>query len=704
MPASDEFKAKIKTGKIAEALAVAIGEAAELQITTWVSKETDIEAVAGNTELESIEPGHRLQTKINLIDNKIENELGERFLDNGLYSGLRQFHQEQVKDSPQLMENNISNLQKLLGIWARLHDRGAEALALELEPLAATSQPLPSAEPTVASTAIASPEPAVEELPVEMADETSTVTPPSSQDRLSIGTAATLGTLGIASLGIAALGREQSESSATSSPVVEPELDPTPSESDELESLAPPPAVEAEAAAEEEWEAPPPPVRSEPVAEEAEEEEEEWEAPPLPVRSEPVAEEEEWEGTSPLAFEPEEGSVEPLATAMPSEAIAEIDTAIPGSDNWNLEALDATTPPDVEPSLESNAAWNLDPFATPTPPEVEAGGESWNLEAVEPSLESNVGWNLDPIATPPSPEGETDNGSWNLESLDATIPPSDEPLLESDEQWSLEGLDTTIPPSDEPLLESDEQWDLDAIATPATSEADLDLESNTPDSDDWNLGSLELPTTEDDIPTAESQPWAIDASNSLLETPQEDLSAADIDPFSSPLTSSLDNLQLNREEEWDNWLVEEEEPERLSSLGEIELDADDELADFNLQNWDLPPEASPTSASSNLDSLTGSFPETNGSEDFLLYSQLSNGDRADSDIDLDGEWEDLFAESSLTESQTSPQMTTEDGNEASQIDDLSQWIDDDELFADLMSPERQPPSPPATDRFTNENQ
>ncbi|MBW4618423.1 MAG: hypothetical protein KME17_03425 [Cyanosarcina radialis HA8281-LM2] len=773
MPASDEFKAKIKTGKIAEALAMAIGEATELQITTYVSTDVETEAVAVNTEPDSTKLGHRLQTKINLIDNKIENEFGEQLLDNGIYSELRQFHQQQVNESPQLMQNNISNLQKLLGIWARLHDRGTEALVLESEPSAATSGSLPSAQPPVASAALDR-----QETPIEIAEDSSPATPPSDRDGISLGTAATIGTLGVASLGIAALGREEAELSAATPPVSEPEVETAPLEVDGLESIAPPPPVEVEAALEEEeWEATRPPVRYEEVAEE-----EEWEATRPLVRYEEVAEEEEWEVTLPPTVEPEVAGIEEsVATAMPLEVESGIDSAIPSADNWNVESsIETTAPPDVEPVPDTNAGWNeviapqtypevetgsdswnqetttsqeeeivqeinsgwnLDAIAPPPMPEVEAGGESWNQETTTPQEEEivqeiNSGWNLDAISTPPMPEMESTSDGWNLETQ---MPQAEEPLPESNEQWNLDAiappplpeveagseswnqetttsqeeeivqeinsgwnldaiasppmpemestsdgwnLEAPMPQAEETLPKSNEQWNVEAIATPPAPEVDSSI-------DNWNLEELEAPTADNNRFSSDPSAWTIDSSI-------ENSSAEDIDPFSPPLTSNLEDLNLEQQEEWDNWMVGEETPDSLSILGEPNPEAEDGLADLNLDDY-LATEMSQNGVSSDLDPFTDPFAELDDSED-LLPSTGSNGESANSDLDLDGEWEALFGESSPPESQNPALTTPENRDESSRMDDLNQWIDDDELFADLMSPDRQPPSPPTTDR------
>ncbi len=75
MAASDDFKEQLKAGKIVEALALALSEAIELQVTTWVSSDQETD----------IKPGQRLRTRINLLEGDIENEIGKQFIGNSPY-------------------------------------------------------------------------------------------------------------------------------------------------------------------------------------------------------------------------------------------------------------------------------------------------------------------------------------------------------------------------------------------------------------------------------------------------------------------------------------------------------------------------------------------------------------------------------------------------------------------------------------------
>lgn len=110
MTAIEEFKAKIKAGEMFEALTLAMSEAIELNITTWVS--------SSNLDFPEDEPqpGYRLRTSINLIDGKMENEIGSEFLGNSDYEKIQQLHLEQVKQGREILLRNLESLQKMFVI------------------------------------------------------------------------------------------------------------------------------------------------------------------------------------------------------------------------------------------------------------------------------------------------------------------------------------------------------------------------------------------------------------------------------------------------------------------------------------------------------------------------------------------------------------------------------------------------------------
>ena len=117
--ASQSFKEKLAGNNLIEALTAALSEAIELKITTWVS-EADPSVPQG----EQGQPGHRMQTRINIVDGDIETEIGELFLNQGPYAELREFHIQQVQKGQDTIRNNLESLQKLFGILGNMNQSG----------------------------------------------------------------------------------------------------------------------------------------------------------------------------------------------------------------------------------------------------------------------------------------------------------------------------------------------------------------------------------------------------------------------------------------------------------------------------------------------------------------------------------------------------------------------------------------------------
>jgi len=129
MAASDEFKEQIKEGKIVEALTMALGEAIELEITTWVSTEG-----SGESTPHRPQPGYCMRTRMNLVDGDIENEVGTEFIGNGPYRELREFHLAQVQEGRQIIHQNLESLHQifltLADTMARLRQQSPSRPAL----------------------------------------------------------------------------------------------------------------------------------------------------------------------------------------------------------------------------------------------------------------------------------------------------------------------------------------------------------------------------------------------------------------------------------------------------------------------------------------------------------------------------------------------------------------------------------------------
>lgn len=105
MSASEEFKQKIQAGEIFEALTLAMSEATELEVTTWVSK------IPG--EDSQPQPGDYLRTRINLVGGEIENEIGSKFIEKEGSNPILDLHLQQVKEGHQTVLNNLESLQKM---------------------------------------------------------------------------------------------------------------------------------------------------------------------------------------------------------------------------------------------------------------------------------------------------------------------------------------------------------------------------------------------------------------------------------------------------------------------------------------------------------------------------------------------------------------------------------------------------------------
>lgn len=136
MAASDEFRKYLKEGKVVEALTLALGEAIELEITTWVSTEED----QGYGAIGQPAPGSRMRTRMNLVDGDIDNEVGSQFIGSGPYTELRDFHLQQVQDGRDIIKQNLESLQQMFVLLAR---------TVERLPKNRTNPALPSQQPPV---------------------------------------------------------------------------------------------------------------------------------------------------------------------------------------------------------------------------------------------------------------------------------------------------------------------------------------------------------------------------------------------------------------------------------------------------------------------------------------------------------------------------------------------------------------------------
>jgi len=154
MALSDDFRKQLQEGNIAAAFALALSEAVNLRVTTWVSSGADA-AEAGT--LEPAKPGHRLYTHINTIDGDIENEIGDQFLGNGPYRELRQFHLDQVAQGSRIIQENLEGLQRIFEVWLEIRGQTATTLVIEPETVEVEEQLLPPTEEPVVTDSVREP-------------------------------------------------------------------------------------------------------------------------------------------------------------------------------------------------------------------------------------------------------------------------------------------------------------------------------------------------------------------------------------------------------------------------------------------------------------------------------------------------------------------------------------------------------------------
>jgi hypothetical protein len=100
----EEVKAKIRNGDIDEAMAIAMSEALKLEIVTSSS--------------ENSQPSQaiHLRTVIDLLENEIENELGESFGNTANNNNIEKIHFQEVETAHQKILQNIQSLQKMFSL------------------------------------------------------------------------------------------------------------------------------------------------------------------------------------------------------------------------------------------------------------------------------------------------------------------------------------------------------------------------------------------------------------------------------------------------------------------------------------------------------------------------------------------------------------------------------------------------------------
>jgi len=111
MTAIEEFREKIQAGEIFDALTLAMSEAVELKITTWVAS-SDLDS-----QVDESQPGYRLHTRLNLVSGEVDNEIGSEFINNPAYGELQRLHLEQVHQGRETLIKNLESLQAMFTIF-----------------------------------------------------------------------------------------------------------------------------------------------------------------------------------------------------------------------------------------------------------------------------------------------------------------------------------------------------------------------------------------------------------------------------------------------------------------------------------------------------------------------------------------------------------------------------------------------------------
>jgi hypothetical protein len=727
MALSDDFREQLKAGNITEALALALGEAIELKITTWVASEEDNEA-------DEAKPGHRLRTRINLIEGDIENEIGDQFLSNGRYRELRQFHLEQVAEGNKIIHNNLKSLQKLFEALVALRYQENAPPSIELDSPPAESQLLAPTDAVIdTGMVIEPPESVVEDFMViphtvtdeEITDTGVVIEPPESvvedavfPDTLTDTEGATNADVDIEppvvvedSAVIADTPTEEEAAKVPPLPFEEPSsfsttsVDSTTdleSETDEdnwddsvldlLESLPVVPLPDEHSSTielGEDWES---------------FVEQELESEPTTVDSQ--------ENPNWATFTLEDLELPPTSPAANIEASATQEVEVFSLDDFESPPTSPAT--NVEaPDAEIDEDWG---------DLVEIESEPINLEAsATQEVEVLIFDDFDSPSTSPVPNVEAPDAQIDDEDWGDLVEIEPEPVTSeasATQKVEVLGFDDFDSPSTSPVpnIEApdaqidDEDWgdlvEIEPESEPITSEAPATQEVEVVSFDDF-----ESPPTS---PTSN-----IEVLGSQTDEDWGDLVEPEPTPEPAQPVPSLDSLNLEEDEAWDEWVVEE--PESIPDVPVTDIDAL-ELAED--EDWgDLEEDTDPFAAPSALDEL---LPDVDINEDWDEFSAqelepYSANPDPDSEFDLSQSLDDLTLEeaaSSATEDIDLSESFDTTSTEQSLFEESDDFLEEitepqqdsaidpiDALFEDneRKSVEKRVPPPPQPDRFPNQN-
>lgn len=92
---------------------MALSEAIELKIVTWVS---DSDQPGTQNTVDEAPPCNVTRSRINIVDGDIETEIGSKFLGDGPYADLKDFHMKQVGEGRTIIRQNLESLKELFGM------------------------------------------------------------------------------------------------------------------------------------------------------------------------------------------------------------------------------------------------------------------------------------------------------------------------------------------------------------------------------------------------------------------------------------------------------------------------------------------------------------------------------------------------------------------------------------------------------------
>jgi hypothetical protein len=115
MSSTQEFKKAIREGRLNDALAIVMGNAPELHITTAIADSAQDSFQSSKEKA--------LQTHINLVQGKITNEIGEELIEDDMYSFIQEFHLQQLAQGHQIINQNLQSIQQIFRLLTVLQQQ-----------------------------------------------------------------------------------------------------------------------------------------------------------------------------------------------------------------------------------------------------------------------------------------------------------------------------------------------------------------------------------------------------------------------------------------------------------------------------------------------------------------------------------------------------------------------------------------------------